>query len=101
MNQHLDPRADLIDDTAEWTALLSTQYARDADDPAQQRRKPTSRATNAIREIREFLAQPPVTGCRCFRLPRNLLLDLGEGFCRCRALLNHDPIARQNARVAL
>ena len=31
--QHLDPRADLTDDTAEWTALLSTQYGRDADDP--------------------------------------------------------------------
>jgi hypothetical protein len=32
-NQHLDPRPDLTDDTAEWTALLATQYARDAHDP--------------------------------------------------------------------
>ena len=32
--QHLDPRPDLIDDHGEWTALLATQYARDADDPA-------------------------------------------------------------------
>ena len=31
--QHLDPRADLIDDTAEWTALLATQYARDGTNP--------------------------------------------------------------------
>jgi hypothetical protein len=29
---HLDPRPDLVDDHSEWTALLATQFGRDADD---------------------------------------------------------------------
>jgi len=32
-DHHIDPRPDLVDDAAEWTALLSTQYVRDAADP--------------------------------------------------------------------
>jgi len=31
-DHHLDPRPDLVDDAAEWTALLATQYARDGND---------------------------------------------------------------------
>jgi hypothetical protein len=29
---HLDPRPDLTDDAAEWTALLATQFVRDGND---------------------------------------------------------------------